>query len=88
MKTKRAVQIADLAATEGYSQRHPRFVDAVELGGIRTAVAVPLLKGDEPIGVIAIDRPEVVPFDEKQIALLTNFAAQAELRAGCPLVRS
>jgi hypothetical protein len=43
VKTKRAVQIADLAATEGYSQRHPRFVDAVELGGNRTAVAVPLV---------------------------------------------
>ena len=77
LKTKRAVQIADLAATDAYRQRHPRMVGAVELGGIRTAVAVPMLKDDEPIGVIAIHRPEVALFDEKQIALLTNFAAQA-----------
>ena len=77
LKTKRAVQIADLAATDAYRQRHPRTVDAVELGRIRTAVAVPMLKDDEPIGVISIHRPEVALFDEKQIALLTNFAAQA-----------
>ena len=77
LKTKRAVQIPDLAATELYRQRHPRAVDAVELGRIRTAVAVPMLKDDEPIGVISIHRPEVALFDEKQIALLTSFAAQA-----------
>jgi two-component system NtrC family sensor kinase len=77
LKTKRAVQIPDLAATELYRQRHPRTVDAVELGHPRTAVAVPMLKDDEPIGVISIHRPEVALFDEKQIALLTSFAAQA-----------
>jgi adenylate cyclase len=66
-----------MAATELYRQRHPRTVDAVELGHIRTAVAVPMLKDDEPIGVISIHRPEVALFDEKQIALLTSFAAQA-----------
>jgi GAF domain-containing protein len=77
LKTKRAMQIPDVAATEPYRQRHPRTVDAVELGHIRTAVAVPMLKDDEPIGVISIHRPEVALFDEKQIALLTNFAAQA-----------
>jgi two-component system, NtrC family, sensor kinase len=77
LKTKRAVQIPDLAATELYRQRHPRTVDAVELGRIRTAVTVPMLKDDEPIGVISIHRPEVALFDEKQIALLTSFAAQA-----------
>jgi GAF domain-containing protein len=36
-----------------------------------------MLKDNEPIGVIAIHRPDVVPFDDKQIALLTSFAAQA-----------
>jgi PAS domain S-box-containing protein len=36
-----------------------------------------MLKDDEPIGVISIHRPEVALFDEKQIALLTSFAAQA-----------
>ena len=77
MRTKHPVQIADLAATDAYTQGHPRMVEAVELGGIRTAVGVPMLKDDEPIGVITIQRPEVVLFDEKQIALLKNFAAQA-----------
>jgi GAF domain-containing protein len=77
MKSKRPVQIADLAAIEAYSQRHPSVVEAVELGGIRTVVAVPMLKDDEPIGVISINNQEVIAFDEKQVALLTNFAAQA-----------
>ena len=53
------------------------MVDAIELGGIRTVVAVPLLKDDEPIGVIAIHRRDVVPFSDKQVALLTSFANQA-----------
>lgn len=47
MKIKRPVQIADLAATEAYRQRYPSMVEAVELGGIRTVVAVPMLKDDE-----------------------------------------
>jgi GAF domain-containing protein len=77
MSTKRPVQIADLAATKAYKQRHPKLVEAVELGGIRTALAVPMLKDDVPIGVIALIRPEVAPFNDKQIALLASFAAQA-----------
>jgi class 3 adenylate cyclase len=38
---------------------------------------VPMFKDGEPIGVIAIHRPEVAPFTDKQIALLTSFANQA-----------
>ena len=77
MRNKRAVQIPDLAATKSYIERHPGVVEAVELGGIRTGMVVPMLKDDEVIGVIAIHRREVLPFTEKQVELLTNFAAQA-----------
>ena len=76
-RTKRTVQITDLAATQAYVERHPRMVEAVEIGGIRTVVAVPMLKDSELVGVIAIHRREVLPFADKQIALLTNFANQA-----------
>jgi transcriptional regulator with GAF, ATPase, and Fis domain len=77
IRTKQAVQVADFAATRTYAERHPPAVDAVELGGIRTQVTVPLLKDNEVIGVIGIYRQEVRPFTDKQVALLTSFASQA-----------
>src|SRR5262245_61659014 len=77
IRTKRTIQVADLAATRPYAERNPISIEAVELGGIRTAVAVPMLKDNETVGVIVIYRQEVRPFTQKQIDLLTNFAAQA-----------
>ena len=53
------------------------MVEAVELGGMRTVIAVPMLKDDNLVGVIAVHRREVRPFTQEQIALVENFAAQA-----------
>src|SRR5262245_11677910 len=77
IRTKQSTQVADLAATQPYAERNPITVEAVELGGIRTAVAVPMLKNNEIVGVIVIYRQEVRAFTQKQIELLTNFGAQA-----------
>ena len=77
VKDLHAVQIADLRASSAYLSGDPLAVSAVDVGGIRTVAAVPLLKDNEPIGAIAIYRQEVRPFTDKQISLVQNFAAQA-----------
>ena len=76
--TKTVVHVADLAAEQAYiEQRDPEIVAAVEIGGVRTVLAVPMLKENELIGTFALARHEVRPFTDKQIELVTNFAAQA-----------
>jgi class 3 adenylate cyclase len=78
MATKTAVHITDVTAEPLYlEQRYPPYVAATELGGIRTFLAVPMLKENELIGGFSLCRQEVRPFTDKQIALATTFAAQA-----------
>jgi class 3 adenylate cyclase len=52
-------------------------VASVELGGYRGVLNAPMLKENELIGAISIYSQEVRPFSDKQIAFVTNFAAQA-----------
>jgi GAF domain-containing protein len=73
------VHIADIAATESYRKRVPMTVASVELGGVRTYLAVPLRQGGELAGVLILYRKEVRPFNDRQIALVQGFAAQAEI---------
>ena len=77
MQTRDVIQIEDVTVDRGYSERDPMRVSAVELGGVRTLLCVPMLKEQEVIGAIAIYREVVRPFADKQINLVRNFAAQA-----------
>jgi signal transduction histidine kinase/DNA-binding response OmpR family regulator len=77
LRTKQPVHITDITAEPAYAEREPARVAAVELAKARTFLAVPMLKENELLGVVAIYRQEVRPFTDKQIALVQNFASQA-----------
>src|SRR5215831_18807636 len=75
--TKQAAQIADVQAEPAYHSDPGRAAAFLKAAGARTLITVPMLKENEVIGAIGIYRREVQPFSEKQIELVTNFAAQA-----------
>ena len=73
VRTKQIVHIADIK-TEPIDEP----IRAVYAKwGMRTLLAVPLLQKNTVLGAIVIYRRELLPFSDKQIELLTNFAAQA-----------
>jgi GAF domain-containing protein len=76
-QTGRAVQVPDMRESRAYLDGDPLPVAAVEVGGIRTLIAVPMFKEDEFVGAISIYRQEVRPFTDKQIEVVGNFAKQA-----------
>jgi GAF domain-containing protein len=77
LMSKMVIHFDDFATAQDYLQRNPHAVAAVELGGVRTFLAVPMLNDNNLIGVVIAYRQEVRPFSDKQIELLQNFAAQA-----------
>src|SRR5262245_62134603 len=70
---RRTIHIPDVHADPEYTYG-VKDVDVV-----RTVLAVPILKGDDLLGVMLIYHPEVKPFTDKQIALVETFADQAAI---------
>jgi two-component system, NtrC family, sensor kinase len=81
LATRQSFQVADIQ-----SYKH-EMVDAgtstttgvklAQLAGARTVLAVPMVKESGLVGAVVIYRQEVLPFTDKQIDLVQNFAAQA-----------
>jgi class 3 adenylate cyclase len=76
-RTKQTVHIVDALADRATANRDPGRMMVVNTAGSRTILAVPMLRENELIGAFIIFRQVVRPFTEKQIDLVTNFAAQA-----------
>jgi signal transduction histidine kinase len=76
-QTKKIVHIHDLTAEQSYRDGNPGVVELADVGGARTLLLVPMLKEDNLVGAISIYRQHVLPFTDKQIELVSNFAAQA-----------
>jgi signal transduction histidine kinase len=70
---RRTIHITDARADPEYSY------GALHVDPIRTLLGVPILKGDDLLGVMMIYRLEVRPFTDKQIALVETFADQAAI---------
>jgi PAS domain S-box-containing protein len=68
----RAVHIPDVLQDPEYT-----YLQGHKLAGIRTMLGIPLLRGDELIGIFGIHRTRVEPFTDKEIELATTFADQA-----------
>jgi GAF domain-containing protein len=75
--TRKPVQVIDLKEDRSYFDRDPLAVASVEVAGVRSLIAVPMLREGTVVGTLNVYRQEVRPFTEKQIELLQNFAAQA-----------
>jgi GAF domain-containing protein len=70
---RRTIHIRDVRDDPEYTY------GAKNVEAIRTVLGVPILKGDELLGVMMIYHLEVKPFTDSQIALVETFADQAAI---------
>jgi GAF domain-containing protein len=71
---KRTIHVIDVLRDAEYT-----YHEAQRLGGFRAMLAVPLMSGDELLGVMSFWRTEPVPFSAEHIAIVETFASQAAL---------
>ncbi|RYP89038.1 GAF domain-containing protein [Nocardioides guangzhouensis] len=71
---RRAGQIADVLADPEY-----RRLDLQQTAGFRTTMGAPLLVDERVVGALCVWRNEVSPLDDREMAIVTAFAAQAAM---------
>jgi two-component system, NtrC family, sensor kinase len=71
---RQTIHVADLQAE---TREYPQGSELARHLGLRTNLAVPLIREGEAIGVVIVRRTEVRPFADRQIDLLKTFATQA-----------
>ena len=69
--------IPDIATDEYFQAGGELVHQGLSLGRFRAVLAVPMRKDETLLGAITIYRQEPLPFSDKQVGLLQNFAAQA-----------
>ena len=70
---RRTIHIPDVRADPEHAY------GAKDVEALRTILGVPILKGDDLLGVLIVYHLEVRPFTDRQIALLETFADQAAI---------
>ena len=68
----KAIQVEDVEADPEYWPKN-----FAKRGELRTGLGIPMMRNGAPIGVLALMRTEVRPFNAKQIELVQTFADQA-----------
>jgi signal transduction histidine kinase len=76
--SKSPLHIPNLAEHEVYRAGEAYPVGLVK-AGLRTALYVPMLRNGELMGVLSVGRMSIEPFTEKEIQLVTDFAAEAAI---------
>ncbi|MGZ4403905.1 MAG: adenylate/guanylate cyclase domain-containing protein [Gaiellaceae bacterium] len=69
--TRRPVHIEDIEADPEYTYE--------KVGELRTLLGLPILFEDDLLGVLAVSRREMQPFDEGEIELMATFADQSAI---------
>src|SRR5262249_272186 len=67
IKTRQPVQFADLRTSRAYLDGEPLPRAGADIAGMRSLIAIPMLKESKAVGAIVIYRTEVRPFTDKQI---------------------
>ena len=76
IRQRDVVNVADLLALPDVEYA-PAMKRAVELAGFRSGLSVPMLRDQQVIGAITVNRAETGLYADKEVALLQTFAQQA-----------